>query len=34
VSRTEFPVTGKNTGNFVDSAVFCDNPPRKHLRIQ
>src|SRR5277367_1651716 len=25
---------GKNAGNFFDSAVFCENLSRKHLRIQ
>src|SRR5271155_2412797 len=25
---------GKNAGNFFDSAVFCENLPRKPLRIQ
>ena len=27
-------VAGKKAGNFCDSAVFCENPSRKHLRIQ
>jgi hypothetical protein len=27
-------VAGKNAGNFADSAVFSENPSRKHLRIQ
>src|SRR5271155_642701 len=27
-------VAGKKAGNFFDSAVFCENPSRKHLRIQ
>src|SRR5271156_4580332 len=27
-------VVGKNAGNFVESALFCENPSRKHLRIQ
>src|SRR5271169_5424483 len=27
-------VAGKNAGNFFDSAVFCENLSRKHLRIQ
>jgi hypothetical protein len=27
-------LTGKKTGNSVDSAVFCENPSRKHLQIQ
>jgi len=27
-------VAGKNAGNFADSAVFCEKPSRKHLRIQ
>jgi len=25
---------GKNAGNFLNSAVFCENLSRKHLRIQ
>src|SRR5271156_2219107 len=27
-------VVGKNAGNFAESAHFCENPSRKHLRIQ
>src|SRR5271163_2119547 len=27
-------VVGKNAENFVESALFCQNPSRKHLRIQ
>src|SRR5271155_5836809 len=27
-------VVGKNAGNFVESALFCEHPSRKHLRIQ
>jgi hypothetical protein len=27
-------VAGKKAGNFFDSAVFCENPSRKHLLIQ
>src|SRR5271156_1506068 len=27
-------VVGKNAGNFAELAPFCENPSRKHLRIQ
>jgi hypothetical protein len=27
-------VAGKKAGNLFDSAVFCENPSRKHLPIQ
>ena len=27
-------LTGKKTGNLADSGVFCENPHRKHVRIQ
>src|SRR5271170_1383498 len=27
-------VVGKNAGNFVESALFCENPSRKYLRSQ
>src|SRR5271167_5008516 len=31
--RAEFPGRRENAGNFADSAAFCENPSRKHLRI-
>jgi hypothetical protein len=27
-------VAGKKAGNFADSAVFWENPSRKHMQIQ
>jgi hypothetical protein len=27
-------VVGKNAGSFAESALFCEHPSRKHLRIQ